>query len=385
MVGVTILGATGSIGTQTLQVIARHSDRLSVSGLAAQKDWQRMGELILQWRPKKVCLLDDRAARALASSVDISVVSGEEGLQALIADQDTQIVVVAMPTSRVLKATLTALQQNKRVALATKEVMVTAGPLVQKQLKVSGSLLPIDSEHSALFQCLTGEDINQVERLILTASGGPFWNQPMERIRAATVDDALAHPTWRMGPKVTVDSATLMNKGLEILEAQGLFGIPSQKIDVLIHPQSIVHSLVEFRDHSVKAQLSVPDMRLPIQYALFYPDRFPSLIPRLDLTAVGSLTFHTPDPVKFPALSLARAAAQIGGTMPTVLNAANEVAVAHFLSGRISFIDIAGVVEAAMERHHPEKDLTLEKIDYYDHWARRVAEEECTTRGKGRR
>ncbi|MCS7223759.1 MAG: 1-deoxy-D-xylulose-5-phosphate reductoisomerase [Armatimonadetes bacterium] len=380
MIGVSILGCTGSIGSQTLEVIGKYPDRLRVVCLAAHKDFSKMAALIQRWRPELVAMVETSAAQRLRPLVTAPVLLGEEGIEAAATHPTAQIVVVAMPTSRVLKATLRALQAGKRVALATKEVMVTGGCLVKEQLTRSGSLIPIDSEHSALFQCLLGENSDGVERLILTASGGPFWSKPLKELEFATVEQALAHPTWKMGPKVTIDSATLMNKGLEILEAQGLFGIPADRIDVLIHPQSIVHSLVEFRDGSVKAQLSVPDMRLPIQYALLYPQRLPSLIRRLNLSEVGSLTFYEPDPYKFPSLALARHAATLGGTMPTVLNAANEVAVAQFLSGRIRFLEIVKIVEATMNRHQPEKDLTLEKIEHYDHWARRIANEEAGKR-----
>jgi len=370
---VSILGATGSIGRQTLQVIACHPDKLSVVALAAGHDAERLGELVAQWRPKVAALWDEEAAKDLRGRVDCHVLAGLDGLVEIATHPDADVVVIAIPTAKALLPTLAALRAGKRVALATKEVLVAGGHLVVQQWRQGGELLPIDSEHSALFQCLQGENIAAVRRLILTASGGPFRTWTKEQLRQATVEDALAHPTWRMGPKVTVDSATLMNKGLEIMEARWLFGIPADRIAVVIHPQSIVHSLVEFVDNSVKAQLSIPDMRLPIQYALLYPERAESLAPPLDLTAIGALTFEPPDEDRFPCLRLAREAARLAGTMPAVLNAANEVAVHAFLQRRIGFLDIPAIVETVMALHDPIAEPDLETVWQVDEWARQAA------------
>jgi 1-deoxy-D-xylulose-5-phosphate reductoisomerase len=319
--------------------------------------------------------MDDRAAEALRGRVGCPVRAGMDGLTEVATHPDADTVVIAIPTAKALPPTLAALQAGKRVALATKEVLVAGGHLVTRQLQQGGELLPIDSEHSALFQCLQGENVAAVQRLWLTASGGPFRTKSLQELRHTTVEDALAHPTWRMGAKVTVDSATLMNKGLEIIEAHWLFGVPVERIGVVIHPQSIVHSLVEFVDGAVKAQLSVPDMRLPIQYALLYPDRLPSLTPSLDLTAIGTLTFEPPDEGRFPCLRLARYAAQTGGTMPAVLNAANEIAVQAFLQRRIGFLDIPAVIAATMERHEPVAAPDLGALWQVDEWARATAEQ----------
>jgi len=273
--GVSIIGATGSIGRQTLEIIAHHPDKLRVVALAAGRDVDALTELAIRWQPKLVALADQEAAKASSGKFNCPVLAGIEGLIEIATHPEADIVVIAIPTAKALLPTLAALKAGKRVALATKEVLVSGGHLVTQQLRQSGELLPIDSEHSALFQCLQGEDVSKVDKLLLTASGGPFRTKPIDELRRVTVEEALAHPTWRMGAKVTVDSATLMNKGLEIIEARWLFGVPAERIEVVIHPQSIIHSLVEFVDGSVKAQLSLPDMRLPIQYALFYPERHP--------------------------------------------------------------------------------------------------------------
>ncbi len=373
MRGVSIIGATGSIGRQTLDIIANHPDKLRVIALTAGRDVNALVELASQWRPKLVALSDPEIAEGCKGKFNCPVLSGIEGLTEVATHPEADIVVIAIPTAKALLPTLAALKAGKRVALATKEVLVSGGHLVVQQLKQSGELLPIDSEHSALFQCLQGEDVSQVDKLILTASGGPFRTKPLDELKRVTVEDALAHPTWRMGAKVTVDSATLMNKGLEIIEARWLFGIPPERIDVVVHPQSIIHSLVEFVDGSVKAQLSLPDMRLPIQYALLYPERHPCPIQRLDLTKVGTLTFEPPDETRFPCLRLAKLAAQIGGTMPAVMNAADEIAVNAFLQRQIGFMDIPAIVEAVMERHRPIPTPDLNTVWEVDEWARKMA------------
>jgi len=371
--GVSVIGATGSIGRQTLEIIAHHPDKLRVVGLAAGRDANALMELAHRWRPKLVALADPVSAKSCEGKLDCPVLSGIDGLTEIATHPEADIVVIAIPTAKALLPTLAALKAGKRVALATKEVLVSGGHLVVQQLKRSGELLPIDSEHSALFQCLQGEDLSRVDRLILTASGGPFRTKGLEELESVTVEEALAHPTWRMGAKVTVDSATLMNKGLEVIEARWLFGIPPERIEVVVHPQSVIHSLVEFVDGSVKAQLSLPDMRLPIQYALLYPERHPCPVQRLDLTKIGALTFEPPDENRFPCLKLAKLAAQIGGTMPAVMNAADEIAVNAFLQRQIGFTDIPRVIEAVMEIHRPIPEPELEVVWEVDEWARNAA------------
>ena len=373
--GVSIIGATGSIGRQTLEIIAHHPDKLRVVALAAGRDVDALTELATRWQPKLVALADQEAAKASSGKFNCPVLAGIEGLKEVATHPEADIVVIAIPTAKALLPTLAALRAGKRVALATKEVLVSGGQLVTQQLRQSGELLPIDSEHSALFQCLQGEDVSKVDKLLLTASGGPFRTKPIDELRQVTVEEALAHPTWRMGAKVTVDSATLMNKGLEIIEARWLFGVPAERIDVVIHPQSIIHSLVEFVDGSVKAQLSLPDMRLPIQYALLYPERHPCPVQRLDLTKIGTLTFEPPDEVRFPCLRLAKLAVQVGGTMPAVLNAADEIAVNAFLQRKIGFMDIPAIIEAVMERHCPIAEPDLNTVWEVDEWARARASE----------
>ena len=373
--GISIIGATGSIGRQTLEIIAHHPDKLRVIALAAGRDVDALTELAAHWQPKLVALFDPEAAKACSGKLNCPVLSGIDGFTEIATHPEADIVVVAIPTAKALLPTLAALKAGKRVALATKEVLVSGGHLVTQQLRQSGELLPIDSEHSALFQCLQGEDVSKVDKLLLTASGGPFRTKPIDELKQVTVEEALAHPTWRMGAKVTVDSATLMNKGLEIIEARWLFGIPAERIGVVIHPQSIVHSLVEFVDGSVKAQLSLPDMRLPIQYALLYPERHPCPVQRLDLTKIGTLTFEPPDEVRFPCLRLAKLAVQVGGTMPAVLNAADEIAVNAFLQRKIGFMDIPAIVEAVMERHRPIAEPDLNTVWEVDEWARTTASE----------
>ncbi len=375
MRGISIIGSTGSIGRQTLDVIAHHPEKLRVVGMTAGRDAKALMELALQWRPKLVAFSDPDVAKKNEGKFGCPVLSGIDGLTEVATHPDAEIVVIAIPTAKALLPTLAALEAGKRVALATKEVLVAGGHLVVQQLKQRGELLPIDSEHSALFQCLQGEDLSKVEKLILTASGGPFRTKSLNELRQVTVEEALAHPTWRMGTKVTIDSATLMNKGLEIIEARWLFGIPPERIEVVVHPQSIIHSIVEFVDGSLKAQLSLPDMRLPIQYALLYPERHPCPIQRLDLAKIGALTFEPPDETRFPCLRLAKLAAQIGGTMPAVMNAADEIAVNAFLQREIGFMDIPKIIEATMNQHSPIAEPRLETILEVDELARDLAAE----------
>jgi 1-deoxy-D-xylulose-5-phosphate reductoisomerase len=370
---IAVLGSTGSIGRQTLDVVDRFPDRLKVVSLAADSNARVVGRQAERHHPALVSMMQGNAARELKDLCpDADVRCGMDGLVAAATHPDADMVVVSVKGAVGLLPTLAALEAGKTVALASKEVLVAAGELVMRVAREHGArVVPIDSEHSALFQCLNGEADETVEKLILTASGGPFRTWDTDRIAHVTVAEAMAHPTWSMGPKITVDSATLMNKGLEVIEAHWLFGIPAERIGVVVHPQSIVHSMVQFRDGSVMAQMGLPDMRLPIQYALFYPERPGNELPRLDLAAIAQLTFEAPDLERFPALALAFEAAATGRSMPAVLSAANEEAVALFLDGRLSFPGIPALVRRAMDAHTPVAMDTVEDVLAADAWARR--------------
>lgn len=372
-----ILGCSGSIGAQTLDVVARFPDRLRVTALAAESRADAVAPAVRTHRPAVVTMMhEEAAARLRALCPDAEVRSGMGGLLAAATHPDVDTVVMSVKGAVGLLPTLAALEAGKTVALASKEVLVAAGELVMRTARAHNArVLPIDSEHSALFQCLNGEPENSVEELILTASGGPFRGWDARRLAGVTPREALAHPTWNMGPKITVDSATLMNKGLEVIEARWLFGVPAQRISVVIHPQSIIHSMARFTDGSVLAQMGLPDMRLPIQYALFYPERVANDLPRLDLAEIARLTFEEPDERCFPCLSLAYEAAARGRSVPAVLNAANEEAVALFLAGSLSFPGVATMVQSAMESH-TERDLAgVEDVLEADAWARRFVRE----------
>jgi 1-deoxy-D-xylulose-5-phosphate reductoisomerase len=376
---IAILGSTGSIGTQVLDVVSRLEGRLQVVGLAAHQSIELLAEQIRYFRPSVVSVGREedipRLRRLLNDhAVGLEIVHGLHGLKRVATAPDVDVVVVSVAGTVGLEPTIDAINSKKNIALASKEVLVAAGNIVMQLVKEKGvQLIPIDSEHSAIFQCLQGEDRGKIQRIMLTASGGAFANYPLEGLGSVTVEQALAHPTWSMGRKITVDSATLMNKSLEIIEAQWLFGVDASRIEVVIHPQSIVHSMVEFEDGSVIAQLGIPDMRLPIQYALLYPERVNTGLPRLDIVAKGTLTFSKPDPERYPALELGYLAAEQGGTMPTVMNAANEVAVNLFLEGKIGFLDIVRIVHDAMDAHSPIENPTLEQILKVDSWAREKA------------
>jgi 1-deoxy-D-xylulose-5-phosphate reductoisomerase len=390
MKSIVLLGSTGSIGESALRVAAALPGCVRVTGLAARSNAARLVAQAREFGVRRVALADPAAAataRRLAPELD--VLDGEAGVEELARTAEADIALCALVGLAGLRPTLAAMESGKDVALATKEVLVAAGALVMRRREACGvRLLPIDSEHSAVFQCLqsgscevacvraAGADPSRfaetrVRRLVLTASGGPFAASPEIDFDRVTVADALNHPRWRMGRKVTIDSATMMNKGLEVIEAHWLFNIPVDRVEVLVHPQSIVHSLVEFADRSVLAQLSPPDMRFAIQYALIWPDRVATDLPELDLTALGGLTFHGPDEKRFRCLALARQAALRGGTCPAVLNGANEVAVAAFLEGRISFSGIARTVEEVLGRHDAAPDDTLDAVLVADAWARR--------------
>ena len=353
---VTVLGATGSIGRRTLELISAFPDQFRVGGLAARgSDVPLVAEQVRAHRPAAVALLDrtavDRLARELAPPRP-ELLAGVEGLAALATDVPADVAVSAMVGAAGLVPTLGAIRAGRTIALANKETLVMAGALMTRAARERGvRLLPVDSEHSALFQCLAGAAPREVSRLVLTASGGPFRGWSRAKLEAVTVEQALRHPTWRMGAKITIDSATLMNKGLEVLEAHWLFGVPFERIDVVVHPQSIVHSMVEFIDRSVLAQLGMPDMGIPILYALTYPERLPCPAPALDLVGLGSLTFEAPDEAAFPCLGLARQAGRAGGAAPLVLTAANEVAVAAFLAGRCGFMEVPRLIGDALDTH----------------------------------
>ena len=357
-----VLGSTGSIGQQTLDVVRSFPDRFEVVALAAGRNVGLLAGQVDEFNPTYVCSLE---RPTLPATVRQTSTADE-----MASHPDVDLVVMAISGMAGLAPTLAAIRAGKDIALATKEVLVAAGEIVMAEVEACGArLLPVDSEPSAIWQCLQGED-KGVSRLILTASGGPFRHLTPEELKAVTPRQALEHPTWKMGKKVTIDSATLMNKGFEVIETHWLFGVPFDRIEVVVHPQSIVHSMVEFVDGSVKAQLSVPDMRLPIQYALFYPQRPVSDLPRLDLVQTGSLGFEPPDMEGFPCLRLALEAGRLGGTYPAVLSAADEVAVELFLDGRIGFHEIPMVVGAALEQHESTASPTLEDVIAADAWAR---------------
>jgi len=376
MRNIALLGSTGSIGRQVLDVVSRLPEKLRVASLAAHRNVELLAEQIREFRPAIASIGSgddaERLRELLGDLTSLETVWGPEGLKRAATVAEADIVVVAVAGTVGLAPTLEAISAGKDIALASKEVLVAAGSLVTRLVEKNGvRLLPIDSEHSAIFQCLQGEDRSRVRRLVLTASGGAFADYPLESLERVTVEQALAHPTWSMGRKITIDSATLMNKGLEIVEARWLFGVDPSRIEVVIHPQSIVHSMVEFEDGSVLAQMGVPDMRLPVQYALLYPERVDTGLPRLDIAAQGTLTFARPDPARYPALALAYRAAEQGGTLPAVMNAANEAAVGLFLDRRIGFPDIVRIVRQAMDGHKQVQDPDLGQILEADSWARR--------------
>ncbi len=360
-----ILGSTGSIGQQTLEVVRSFPHRFQVMGLAAGTNIELLTKQIDEFRPKLISIESAGGRERLPSSI-CELLSLEE----MASHPDVDLLVVAVTGKAALAPTLEAIRAKKSIALATKEVLVMAGEIVISEAKRhNAQILPIDSEPSAIWQCLRGEE-RGVSRLILTASGGPFQHLSPDALAGVTPQQALNHPTWKMGKKVTIDSATMMNKGFEVIEAHWLFDIPLEKIEVVIHPQSIVHSFVEFVDGSIKAQLSPPDMRLPIQYALFYPERLPSKLPHLDFSNIGALTFEAPDLEKFPCLRLAVEAGRKGGTYPAVLSAADEVAVELFLEGRIRFLDIGKLVEETLEQHQSTPCPSLQEVLTADAWAR---------------
>ncbi|MFN2313860.1 MAG: 1-deoxy-D-xylulose-5-phosphate reductoisomerase [Bacteroidales bacterium] len=374
-----ILGSTGSIGTQTLGIVARYPDLFTVAVLAAGSNAELLMEQARLYRPERVVIGNEAFYSMISdglAGLGIEVLAGREAFEEVVSSDGIDAVVAAMVGFAGLRPTAAAVQAGKEIALANKETLVVAGEMITRNAAMTGSvLLPVDSEHSAILQCLNGEPRGSVEKIILTASGGPFRNTPAERLKKVTPLEALRHPNWSMGSKITIDSATLMNKGLEVIEAHWLFGTPPDKIEVLIHPQSIIHSLVQFNDGSVKAQLGVPDMRLPILYALTYPERVITELPRPSLSEIGSLTFEEPDQERFRCLPLARAALTTGGNMPCALNAANEAAVAAFIQEKIGFNDIAGTVEHVMENTTFNDEASMDIYEETDRRSRSLAKE----------
>ncbi|AUG57219.1 1-deoxy-D-xylulose-5-phosphate reductoisomerase [Acetivibrio saccincola] len=371
---ISILGSTGSIGVQTLDV-ARNLN-IKVEALSGNTNIDLLEAQAREFKPSMVAVRDVDAANVLKerlSDLGIEVAGGMEGLKRAASLECVDMVVVSIVGIAGLIPTMEAIENKKNIALANKETLVTAGSIVMKKAEEKGvKILPIDSEHSAVFQCLMGNIIEDVSKIILTASGGPFRNKTKEELEKVTVKEALKHPNWDMGSKITIDSATLMNKGLEVIEAKWLFGLPVDKIEVLVHPQSIIHSMVEYNDGSVMAQLGLPDMRLPIQFALRYPKRSVNGFPKLDFLKHNNLTFEMPDTEKFPCLRLSYEAIKAGGTMPAVMNAANEEVVSLFIGERINFIQIPQIIEKVMEKHQVKHNPSLEDIIEVDLWAREV-------------
>lgn len=393
--GVTLLGSTGSIGGATLDVLARHPQRFRIFALSASTQVERMLDQCRRFRPQRAVMLDPAAAEKLktalrAEKISTEVLTGAEGLEVIATDPRAPVVVAAIVGAAGLLPTLAAVRAGKRVLLANKEPLVMCGQLFVTEARRSGALLlPVDSEHNAIFQCMPGGyatgNAAPVRRIVLTCSGGPFRNTPAAELASVTPEQACAHPTWVMGRKISIDSATLMNKGLEVIEACWLFGAATEQVEVVVHPQSIIHSMVEYQDGSVLSQMSHPDMRVPIAHALAWPERIESGVAALDLVRLGRLEFSEPDRVRFPCLDLAYTAARRGGTAPAVLNAANEVAVQAFLDRRVGFIDIPRVIEHALTHTPMAVEPTLEHVLADDARARTVAEAFIVGRSERRR
>jgi len=381
MKNVVLLGSTGSIGTSTIKVVQDLSDRLRLVGLAAGTNTALLLEQTKQLKPVAISVKNPQDAENLraATSGSVLVYSGEEGLIKLATMPEADVVLIAIVGTAGLQPALAALRAGKDIAVASKEILVMAGETVMAEARKHGRrVLAVDSEHSAIFQCIDGHPSKFIRKLWLTASGGPFRKTPIEKFPEITVEQALKHPSWNMGRKITIDSATLFNKGLEMIEARWLFDVEIDRVGVVVHPQSVIHSLVEFIDGSIMAQLSTPDMCLPIQYALTYPERVQSARVQTNLAKIGSLNFEEPDETRFPSLRLARRAAQIGGTMPAVLNAANEIAVEAFCERKIRFTDIPEIVAKTMDSHRPVSHPQLDEILDADRWAREKAKSIAT-------
>ena len=370
---ITILGSTGSIGESALSVIDNFNDQFRVMGLSANKNSKLLVEQVKKYQPKFVSIIDNNAADLVEeqlSSFDVKILKGREGLLELASYENIDLLLNALVGSAGMEPTIKAIQSKVDVALSNKESLVMAGSIINDlAIRNRVKIFPVDSEHSAIWQCLTGEDNKEINKIILTGSGGPFRTLPIEEFNTITLEQALNHPNWDMGNKITIDSATMMNKGLEVIEAYWLFNLPTEKIEIVIHPQSIIHSMVEFKDKSIKAQLGLPDMKIPIQYALTYPSHHEADWKELDLTEIHSLTFEKPDFKKFPCMKLAFDALSAGGTAPAVLNVANEQAVYKFLNKEISFNDIPKIIEMACEKHELVSAPSLDEILNIEIWA----------------
>ena len=371
-----VLGSTGSIGTQTLDIVRRYGDRFEITTLSAHSNWKKLVEQAVEFTPDNVVITDKThytAVRDALADHPVKVYAGSDALEQVVCSEQVDTVVMALVGYSGLFPTVSALKHGKKVALANKECLVVAGEIVTRlSAEHRAPIIPVDSEHSAIFQCLTGEH-SAVEKVILTASGGPFLHRPAEELERVSVEEALNHPSWCMGAKVTIDSASLMNKGFEVIEARWLFGLRPEQIDVVIHPRSVIHSMVQFGDGAVKAQIGTPDMHLPIQYALTFPQRLPLQGPRIDFCKLGCLEFFEPDPMRFPNLALAFECLRRGGNAGAVLNAANEVAVAAFLDRKIRFTDIARINEETLGRTTLRECVSLEEYRRTDREARQTA------------
>ncbi|MCP4404873.1 MAG: 1-deoxy-D-xylulose-5-phosphate reductoisomerase [bacterium] len=377
---ISILGASGSIGLSTLNIVEQFPERFEVVGLAVQRNIERLESQIRQFHPKIVSVADESAGeqlRSRCSDLDIEILTGEAGSVQVATHPDVELVVASIVGYAGLAPTYKAVLADKQIALANKETLVVAGELIVPEVERRGlTLLPVDSEHNAIFQSLQGHRRSDLYKILLTCSGGPFRQHSLEELAHVSRGDALKHPNWEMGQKITIDSSTLMNKGLEVLEAHWLFGVDFSDIQVVVHPQSVIHSMVEYVDGSVIAQLGVPDMRIPIAYAMAYPERLDLDVERLNVSKIGNFSFEEPDFERFPCLRYAYDAGQIGGTMPAVLNAANEIVVEAFLQERISFLEIPRIIHTVMERHAVQKLVSLEVAIEADRWAREQTRDE---------
>lgn len=377
MRNIAILGSTGSIGTQTLEIVRENND-LNVVSIAAKSSINKLEEQVREFKPDIVCVYDEKAAsqfKVMISDTNTKVVSGMEGLIEAATYKSAELVVTAFVGMIGIVPTVEAIKAGKDIALANKETLVTAGHIVMDLAKKNNvKILPVDSEHSAIFQSLNGENSKEIDKILLTASGGPFRTKTKDDLKTVTLEDALKHPNWSMGRKITIDSATMVNKGLEVLEAKWLFDVDVDNIQVVVQPQSIIHSMVQFNDGAVIAQLGVPDMKLPIQYAIYYPERRYLSGDRLDFGKIGQITFEDPDFEKFKGLELVYESGRIGGSMPTVLNAANEKAVAMFLNRKIGYLEIADIIEYCMSKHNTIENPTIEQILEIENWVNELIE-----------
>lgn len=377
MKNIAILGSTGSIGTQTLEIV-RANDDLNVVAIAAGSNIKKLEEQIREFHPEIVCVYNEKAAGELKTAVadtNVKIVTGMDGLIETAIYESAQIVVTAFVGMIGIRPTLEAIKAGKDIALANKETLVTAGHLVMRMAKDYGvKILPVDSEHSAIFQSLNGENRKEIDKILLTASGGPFRGRTRAQMKDVTVEEALKHPNWAMGKKITIDSATMVNKGLEVIEAKWLFDVPLEDVQVVVQPQSLIHSMVQFKDGAIMAQLGTPDMKLPIQYALYYPERRFLAGERVDFGKIARITFENPDMENFVGLKLAYEAAGIGGSMPTVFNAANEKAVAKFLDRRIGFLEITDIIQYCMENHKMQENPSVSEILEIEQWAYELIE-----------